>query len=161
MPRPQYLQTVRDILLATSRTCFGITFSHSSSICFTSRIQRPVIVRLPIMYCRYIVDFCVVTISYNSSVRNGWAVQRFQHTITVHKVHKFRRESWLSFLSTRITVTSGQYSVQRYRKESSKNVIIHTRSAHPSAVKPAVLHKVFRTAVRCVRETRSANIHVW
>uniref|UniRef100_A0A7I5ECJ5 Reverse transcriptase domain-containing protein n=1 Tax=Haemonchus contortus TaxID=6289 RepID=A0A7I5ECJ5_HAECO len=31
------------------------------AICFMSRVERPVIARMPIMYCRYIDDCCVVT----------------------------------------------------------------------------------------------------
>uniref|UniRef100_A0A7I4Z2Y6 Reverse transcriptase domain-containing protein n=1 Tax=Haemonchus contortus TaxID=6289 RepID=A0A7I4Z2Y6_HAECO len=31
------------------------------AICFMSRVERPVIARMPIMYCRYIDDCCVIT----------------------------------------------------------------------------------------------------
>ncbi|VDO83674.1 unnamed protein product [Heligmosomoides polygyrus] len=39
----------------------GQRLAPGLAICFMSKIERPVIERLPIMYCRYIDDCCVVT----------------------------------------------------------------------------------------------------
>ncbi|EYC30490.1 hypothetical protein Y032_0005g2676 [Ancylostoma ceylanicum] len=36
--------------------------------------------------------------------------------------------------------------VKWYRKESSKNIILHAKSAHPTAVKRAVIRNMFKTA---------------
>ena len=56
-------------------------------------------------------------------------------------------EEWLPFLNTQIKISHGAYSVKWYRKSSSKNIIIHAKSAHPKAVKRAVLKNMYRTAI--------------
>ncbi|KAL6731464.1 hypothetical protein Aduo_002329 [Ancylostoma duodenale] len=38
-------------------------------------------------------------------------------------------------------------TVKWYRKETSKNILIHASSAHPVAMKRAVIRNMFRTAI--------------
>ena len=54
---------------------------------------------------------------------------------------------WLSFLNTQIKLSEGTVRVKWYRKESSKNILVHAKSAHPIAVKRAVIRNTIKTAV--------------
>ena len=65
---------------------------------------------------------------------------------------RFTREKptngWLPFLNAQIKLSGRSVSVKWYRKESSKNILINARSAHPSAVKNSVVRNMFRTAIQ-------------
>ncbi|EYB95478.1 hypothetical protein Y032_0159g3283 [Ancylostoma ceylanicum] len=43
-------------------------------------------------------------------------------------------------------LSNGVVRVKWYRKESSKNIIAHAASAHPTAVKCAVIRNMLKTA---------------
>uniref|UniRef100_A0A7I4YDF6 Reverse transcriptase domain-containing protein n=1 Tax=Haemonchus contortus TaxID=6289 RepID=A0A7I4YDF6_HAECO len=114
------------------------------AICFMSRIERPVIARMPIMYCRYIDDCCVVTSTQQEMDELFDILNRQSQYI------KFTREvpheGWLPYLNTQINISSGRYNVKWYRKSSSKNILLHAKSAHPEAMKRAVVRNMYRTA---------------
>ncbi|VDO74023.1 unnamed protein product [Heligmosomoides polygyrus] len=124
----------------------GQRLAPALAICFMSKIERPVIERLPIMYCRYIDTCCVVTATQSEMD------ELFNILNSLSQYIKFTREvpceRWLPFLNTQIRVSNSQYRVKWYRKGSSKNIIIQAKSAHPSAVKRAVVRNMFRTATR-------------
>lgn len=68
------------------------------AICFMSKIERPVIERLPIMYCRYIDDCCVVTATQSE-------MDELFNIVNIQSQYiKFTREvpseGWLPFLNT-------------------------------------------------------------
>ncbi|XGW05094.1 hypothetical protein V3C99_015904 [Haemonchus contortus] len=115
------------------------------AICFMSRVERPVIARMPIMYCRYIDDCCVITSTQQEMDELFDILNRQSQYI------KFTREvpheGWLPYLNTQINISSGRYNVRWYRKSSSKNILLHSMSAHPEAVKRAVVRNMYRTAV--------------
>ncbi|XGW33958.1 hypothetical protein V3C99_018027 [Haemonchus contortus] len=114
------------------------------AICFMSRVERPVIARMPIMYCRYIDDCCVITSTQQEMDELFNILNRQSQYI------KFTREvpheGWLPYLNTQINISSGRYNVKWYRKGSSKNILLHSKSAHPEAVKRAVVRNMYRTA---------------
>ncbi|WKY04401.1 hypothetical protein Q1695_005417 [Nippostrongylus brasiliensis] len=53
---------------------------------------------------------------------------------------------WLPYLNVQVSLTRGKFHTRWYRKPSSKNIIVHFRSAHPSQTKKAVVKNMFRTA---------------
>uniref|UniRef100_A0A7I4Z6L7 Reverse transcriptase domain-containing protein n=1 Tax=Haemonchus contortus TaxID=6289 RepID=A0A7I4Z6L7_HAECO len=114
------------------------------AICFMGRIERPVIARMPIMYCRYIDDCCVITSTQQEMDVLFDILNRQSQYI------KFTREvpheGWLPYLNTQIKISGGRYHVKWYRKNSSKNILLHAKSAHPEAVKRAVVRNMYRTA---------------
>ena len=115
------------------------------AICYMSKIEEPVLARLPLMYCRYIDD-CYIITSTQSEMDECFRVLNQQSQYI-----KFTRETpqngWLSFLNTRISLCNDVIRVKWYRKGSSKNILIHATSAHPAAVKCAVIRNMFNTAV--------------
>ncbi|EYC35109.1 hypothetical protein Y032_1148g3690 [Ancylostoma ceylanicum] len=63
---------------------------------------------------------------------------------------KFTRETpqdgWLPYLNTKVKLSNGIWTMKWYRKESSKNILINACSAHPTAIKRAVIRNMLRTA---------------
>ena len=115
------------------------------AICFMSRIEEPVLARLPLMYCRYIDDCCVIT-STQSEMDACFKILNEQSEY-IKLTREEPRNGWLSFLNTQIKLSEGTVHVKWYRKESSKNILIHANSAHPAAVKRAVIRNMIKTAV--------------
>ena len=56
------------------------------------------------------------------------------------------RNGWLPYLNTQLMHSHGTLHVKWYRKESSKNIILHASSAHPAAVKRAIIRNMYKTA---------------
>ncbi|EYC03619.1 hypothetical protein Y032_0092g2523 [Ancylostoma ceylanicum] len=114
------------------------------AICFMSRIEAPVLARLPILYCRYIDDCCVIT-STQSEMDECSRILN-QQSQYIRLTREKPRNGWLPFLNTQINLSRGNVRVKWYRKESCKNILIHARSAHPIAMKRAVIRNMFKTA---------------
>ena len=114
------------------------------AVCFMSRIEEPVLARLPLMYCRYIDDCCVIT-STQAEMDECFRILNEQSQY-IKLTRETPRNGWLSFLNSQIRQANGEMHVKWYRKESSKNILIHATSAHPIAVKNAVVHNMFKTA---------------
>ncbi|XGW15291.1 hypothetical protein V3C99_001066 [Haemonchus contortus] len=113
------------------------------AICFMSRIGRPVLARMPIVYCRYIDDCCVITSTQQEmDVLFDILNRQSQH---IRFTREVPHEGWLPYLNTQIKISGGRYHVKWYRKNSSKNISLHAKSAHPEAVKRAVVRNMYRT----------------
>ncbi|EYC27367.1 hypothetical protein Y032_0009g677 [Ancylostoma ceylanicum] len=114
------------------------------AICFMSRVEEPVLARMPQMYCRYIDDCCIVT-STQSEMDECFRILNQQSQYI-----KFTRETpkngWLPYLNTKVKLSNGIFQMKWYRKESSKNILINAKSAHPFAIKRAVVRNMFKTA---------------
>ncbi|EYC11702.1 hypothetical protein Y032_0050g2055 [Ancylostoma ceylanicum] len=114
------------------------------AICFMSRVEEPVLARMPQMYCRYIDDCCIVT-STQSEMDECFRILNQQSQYI-----KFTRETpkngWLPYLNTKVKLSNGIFQMKWYRKESSKNILINAKSAHPFAIKRAVIRNMFKTA---------------
>ena len=114
------------------------------AVCFMSRIEEPVLSRNPIMYCRYIDDCCIIT-STQSEMDECFEILNRQSQyirLTREKPHN----GWLPYLNIQLMLQNGTVHVKWYRKESSKNIILHAQSAHPTAVKRAIIRNMRKTA---------------
>ncbi|EYB97674.1 hypothetical protein Y032_0138g2050 [Ancylostoma ceylanicum] len=114
------------------------------AIRFMSKVEEPVLARMPQMYCRYIDDCCIIT-STQSEMDECFRILNQQSQYI-----KFTRETpedgWLPYLNAKVKLSNGILKMKWYRKESSKNILINARSAHPTAIKRAVIRNMFRTA---------------
>ena len=115
------------------------------AVLFMSRIEGPVIERRPLMYCRYIDD-CFVATSTQSEMDELFNILNAQSQYITF-TREVPCEGWLPYLNCQVRVTNGEYNVKWYRKPSSKNIIIHAKSAHPKAMKRAVVCNMYRTAL--------------
>ena len=114
------------------------------AVCFMSRIEESVLSRNPIMYCRYIDDCCIIT-STQSEMDECFEILNRQSQyirLTREKPHN----GWLPYLNIQLMLQNGTVHVKWYRKESSKNIILHAQSAHPTAVKRAIIRNMRKTA---------------
>ena len=108
------------------------------------KIEEPVLSRQPLLYCRYIDDCCVIT-STQSEMDECFRLLNEQSQY-IKLTRETPREGWLPFLNTQLKLSNGMIHVKWYRKESSKNIIVHARSAHPINVKRAIIRNMFKTA---------------
>ncbi|EYC22539.1 hypothetical protein Y032_0017g3411 [Ancylostoma ceylanicum] len=115
------------------------------AICFMSKIEEPVLARIPLLYCRYIDDCCVIT-STQSEMDECFRILNEQSQY-IRLTRETPRKGWLPFLNTQLRLSNGMVQVKWFRKESSKNIILHARSAHPVPVKRAVIRNMFKTAI--------------
>ncbi|EYB87797.1 hypothetical protein Y032_0257g408 [Ancylostoma ceylanicum] len=115
------------------------------AICFMSRIEQPVLARMPLMYCRYIDDCCIVT-STQSEMDECFEVLN-QQSQYIRLTRESPHNGWLPYLNTQVKLSKGIVTIKWYRKETSKNILIHASSAHPAAMKRAVIRNMFKTAV--------------
>ena len=116
------------------------------AICFMSKIEQPVLSRNPVMYCRYIDDCCIVT-STQSEMDECFEILNHQSQY-IRLTREQPHDGWLPFLNTQLMLTNGRMNVKWYRKGSCKNVILRAQSAHPVAVKRAVVRNMRRTAAQ-------------
>ncbi|KAK6731093.1 hypothetical protein RB195_007514 [Necator americanus] len=56
------------------------------------------------------------------------------------------KDGWLPYLNAQIKLHNGIASVKWYRKESSKNILINAKSAHPNGMKKAIIRNMVKTA---------------
>ena len=72
------------------------------------------------------------------------------------------RDGWLPFLNVQVKLSTDIVAVKWYRKETSKNMLINAKSAHPIAMKRAVVRNMFKTAAQvCTGENeRSESLAV-
>ncbi|KAK6763170.1 hypothetical protein RB195_023762 [Necator americanus] len=133
----QYYRQLRGLAM-------GQRLAPTLAIVFMAKIEKPIIDRKPLLYCRYIDDCCVVC-STQADVCFNLLNQQCPHI-------KFTRErpidNWLAFLNMHIYLRNGICKTKWYRKPSSKNILIHYLSAHPSKMKNSVIGNMYRTAAR-------------
>ncbi|EYC29815.1 hypothetical protein Y032_0005g2276 [Ancylostoma ceylanicum] len=96
------------------------------------------------MYCRYIDDCCIVT-STQSEMDECFRILN-QQSQYIKLTRETPRDGWLAYLNIQLMLSNGVVRVKWYRKESSKNIIVHAASAHPTAVKRAVIRNMLKTA---------------
>ncbi|XGW19729.1 hypothetical protein V3C99_003515 [Haemonchus contortus] len=114
------------------------------AVCFMGRIEEPVLERHPLMYCRYIDD-CFIVTSTQFEMDECFRLMNEQSQY-IKLTREIPHNGWLPYLNTQVKVSSGVVSVKWYRKATSKNILIHATSAHPQAVKRAVVNNMLRTA---------------
>uniref|UniRef100_A0A7I4YFE8 Reverse transcriptase domain-containing protein n=2 Tax=Haemonchus contortus TaxID=6289 RepID=A0A7I4YFE8_HAECO len=87
------------------------------AVCFMGRIEEPFLERHTLMYCS-----------------------------TLNLLEKYHVTDGSLISTPKSKCSSGVVSVKWYRKTSSRNILLHATSAHPQAVKRAVVNNMLRTA---------------
>ncbi|KAK6763869.1 hypothetical protein RB195_024267 [Necator americanus] len=65
-----------------------------------------------------------------------------------------QKDGWLPYLNAQIKLHNDIASVKWYRKESSKNILINAKSAHPNGMKKAIIRNMVKTATAMCTEDR-------
>uniref|UniRef100_A0A7I4YC46 Reverse transcriptase domain-containing protein n=1 Tax=Haemonchus contortus TaxID=6289 RepID=A0A7I4YC46_HAECO len=133
----QYFRQVRGLAM-------GQRLAPVLAIVYMSKIERPVLDRRPVLYFRY-VDDCFVACSTQKEMDRC-----FELLNTQAENIRFTREkpidTWLPFLNMQVQLERGFLRTKWYRKPTSKNILVHFRSAHPLKTKQAITRNMFRTA---------------
>lgn len=134
----QYFKQIRGLAM-------GQRLAPALAVAFMSKIEAPVLLRYPSVYCRYIDD-CFIACSTQSEVDTCFKVlnEQSQH---IRLTREQPTEGWLAFLNVQVRLRQGSFETRWYRKPSSKNIVVHFLSAHPSSMKRAVINNMVRTAI--------------
>lgn len=116
------------------------------AVCIMSKIEEPVLARRPLMYCRYIDDCCVIT-STQSEMDECFEILNNQSQY-ISLTREKPLDGWLPYLNTQLMFENGAMHVKWYRKPSCKNIILHAQSAHPIAMKHAIIRNMYKTAIQ-------------
>ena len=123
----------------------GQRLAPTLAIAFMSKIERPVLESRPLLYCRY-VDDCFVICSTQTEMDRCFELLNEQSEF-IKLSREIPEGDWLPFLNVQIRLTRGVQVTKWYRKATSKNILVHCQSAHPTKLKRSVLRNMFRTAV--------------
>lgn len=115
------------------------------AVCFMGKLEGPVLSQQPLLYCRYIDDCCVITCTQSQMDACFRLLNEQLHYIKMRS--ETPRESWVPSFNTQLKLWNGMVYVKWYRKQSSKNIVSHARSAQPVTVKRAVIRNMFETAI--------------
>ena len=94
------------------------------AICFMSKIEEPVLARMPLMYCRYIDDCCIFT-STQSEMDKCFEILN-QQSQYIKLTRETPHDGWLPYLNAQVRLSNGIVSMKWYRKDSSKNILLNS-----------------------------------
>ncbi|VDP44783.1 unnamed protein product [Heligmosomoides polygyrus] len=114
------------------------------AVAFMSKVENPILERVPTLHCRYIDD-CFILCSTQPELDTCFELlnQQPEH---IKLTRKSPTENWLAFLNVELHLAYGTIKTRWYRRPSIKNILIHYRSAHPSSTKAGIIRNMFRTA---------------
>ncbi|EYC07558.1 hypothetical protein Y032_0069g284 [Ancylostoma ceylanicum] len=156
LSRKQVMILLKECLSCNTFKWSGTYFSQRGSAmsqrlapvvatCFMSKIEEPVLKRFPLMYCPYIDDCCIVTSTQAEMDECFRILNQQSQYITLTRERPL--DGWLSYLNTQLKLSNGTMHVKWYRKESSKNIIVHASSAHPLTMKRSIVRNMIKTAI--------------
>uniref|UniRef100_A0A7I4Z1G1 Reverse transcriptase domain-containing protein n=1 Tax=Haemonchus contortus TaxID=6289 RepID=A0A7I4Z1G1_HAECO len=114
------------------------------AIAYMSKIEKPVLDRRPVLYCRY-VDDCFVACSTQKEMDKCFELLNSQAD-NIRFTREKLNDKWLPFLNMQVQLERGFLRTKWYRKPTSKNILVHSRSAHPRKIKRAITVNMIRTA---------------
>ncbi|EYB96818.1 hypothetical protein Y032_0146g2522 [Ancylostoma ceylanicum] len=124
----------------------GQRLAPTLAIAFMSKVEQPVLERNLFLYCRYIDDCCIVcSTQFELDTCFDLLNQQSPH---IKFIREKPRDSWLPFLNVQVYTSKGECKTKWYRKPSSKNILVHSLSAHPRKTKKAILGNMFATAIK-------------
>nr|CDJ88988.1 Hypothetical protein CBG20427 [Haemonchus contortus] len=109
-----------------------------------SKIEKPVLDRRPVLYCRY-VDDCFVACSTQKEMDKCLELLNSQAD-NIQFTREKPNDKRLPFLNMQVQLERGFLRTKWYRKPTSKNILVHFGSAHPRKLKRAITANVIRTA---------------
>uniref|UniRef100_A0A7I4Z3E4 Reverse transcriptase domain-containing protein n=1 Tax=Haemonchus contortus TaxID=6289 RepID=A0A7I4Z3E4_HAECO len=114
------------------------------AIAYMSKIEKPVLDRRPVLYCRYVHD-CFVVCSTQKEMDKCFELLTSQAD-NIRFTREKPNDRWLPFLNMQVQLERGFLRTKWYRKPTSKNILVHFRSAHPRKIKRAITANMIRTA---------------
>ncbi|KAK6734614.1 hypothetical protein RB195_018044 [Necator americanus] len=141
----QYYRQIRGLAM-------GQRLAPTLAVAFMSKVEKPLLERKPLLYCRYIDDCCIICPT-QAEMDSCFDLLNKQSQYI-----KFTREkpkdNWLPFLNVQVHLCRGNWKTKWYRKPSCKNILIHYQSAHPWRTKKSVIENMFKTAATVSSEAQ-------
>ncbi|XGW03858.1 hypothetical protein V3C99_015198, partial [Haemonchus contortus] len=114
------------------------------AIAYMLKIEKPVLDRRPVLYCRY-VDDCFIACSTQKEMDICFVLLNSQAD-NMRFTGEKPNDTWLPFLNMQVQLERGFLRTKWCRKPTSKNILVHSRSAHPRKIKRAITANMIRTA---------------
>ncbi|KAK6726235.1 hypothetical protein RB195_004512 [Necator americanus] len=147
----QYYRQIRGLAM-------GQRLAPTLAVAFMSKVEKPLLERKPLLYCRYIDDCCIVCPT-QAEMDSCFDLLNKQSQYI-----KFTREkpkdNWLPFLNVQVHLCRGNWKTKWYRKPSCKNILIHYQSAHPWRTKKSVIENMFKTAATVSSEAQGRIVSI-
>ncbi|EYC38018.1 hypothetical protein Y032_0749g2033 [Ancylostoma ceylanicum] len=125
----------------------GIRIAPLLAIVYLDHIEKASLTNGIILYKRYIDDVFVIGSSH-SELRSTLTNLNSMDVNIKFTVEEPSRDGFLPFLNTKVRFCNGKADIRWYRKPSSKNIILHSRSAHPTYMKVNVVRNLVKTSER-------------
>ncbi|EYB82562.1 hypothetical protein Y032_0357g3392 [Ancylostoma ceylanicum] len=137
-----------NILYAQKRgLAMGIRIAPLLAIVFLDYIEKASLTKGVLFYKRYIDD--VFAIGSSLSVLTSTLAELNSKDVNIKfTMEEPDKDGFLPFLNTRVRFCNGIPEIRWYRKPSSKNIMLHSRSAHPTYMKVNVVRNLKRTSER-------------
>ncbi|EYB99268.1 hypothetical protein Y032_0123g1109 [Ancylostoma ceylanicum] len=125
----------------------GIRIAPLLAIVFLDHIEKASLSNGIIFYKRYIDD--VFAIGSSFSVVNSTLAKLNSMDVNIRfTMEEPGKDGFLPFLNTRVRFNNGRPEIRWHRKASSKNIMLHSRSAHPMYMKVNVARNLRKTSER-------------
>ncbi|EYC13387.1 hypothetical protein Y032_0044g961 [Ancylostoma ceylanicum] len=125
------------------------------AIIFMDHIERITLTSDILLYKRYVDDAFVIGISENEVERTLERLNAVDDNISF-TMEKPDEEGFLPFLNAKIRIVDGQIECSWYKKSASRNILVHSRSAHPIFVKANMVRNFLKTKEKLCTTTNSA-----
>ncbi|EYC29660.1 hypothetical protein Y032_0006g3106 [Ancylostoma ceylanicum] len=123
----------------------GIRIAPLLAIVYLDHIEKTSLTAGILFYERYVDDVFVTgtTPSELAVTITNLKSKDVKIKSTVEEPHD---DGFLPFLNTRVKIHVGKKEIRWYKKKSSKNIILHSRSAHPLHMKVNVVENLKKTS---------------
>ncbi|EYC44647.1 hypothetical protein Y032_0455g1773 [Ancylostoma ceylanicum] len=130
----------------------GLAIGIRIAIVYFDHIEKASLTNGIILHKRYIDDVFVIGSSHAElrSTLTNLSSMDVNITLTVDEPS---RDRFLPFLNTNARICSGKTDIRWYRKPSSKNIILHSRSAHHTHMEVNVVRNLVKTSERVATST--------
>ncbi|EYB97657.1 hypothetical protein Y032_0139g2146 [Ancylostoma ceylanicum] len=130
----------------------GIRIAPLLAIVYLDHIEKASLTNGIILYKRYIDDVFAIG-SSSSELAATLANLNAKDENIKFTVEEPDRDGFLPFLNVKVRICDGTTEIRWYKKRSSKNIILHSRSAHPAYMKANVVRNLIGTSERITART--------
>ncbi|EYB85791.1 hypothetical protein Y032_0290g1522 [Ancylostoma ceylanicum] len=159
------IRTMLEAVLACNVFCFnnrifeqkrglamGNRIAPLVAIIFLDHIERNTLTSEILFYKRYIDDVFVIGQTRTDVGSTLERLNSFDENVTF-TLEEPGDDGFLPFLNARIKITDGKADYLWYKKPSSSNILVHSRSAHPVFVKANMVRNLLKTKDKLCRTT--------
>ncbi|EYC21534.1 hypothetical protein Y032_0988g3301 [Ancylostoma ceylanicum] len=133
----------------------GIRIAPLLAIVFLDHIEKASLTKGILFYKRYIDDVFAIGSSRSTLISTLTELNSKDVNIKF-TMEEPEKDGFLPFLNTRVRFCNGRSEIRWYRKQSSKNIMLHSRSAHPTYMKVNVVRNLKRTSERIAENDKES-----